>query len=193
MVKIKVLLGSSRPGRFGNQPAEWLMRLAQAHQDAAFELVDLKELNLPFLDEPVPPIMGKFEQPHSKKWSQLISESDGFLFITPEYNHSYSAVLKNAIDFLAREWFYKPVGLVSYGADAGGARATEHLRAVTGYLRMYDLGEFISIPNYWSQLDQDGKFQPTPAQDENAQKLLLSLVLWAKLMREGRQALSSAG
>src|SRR6187431_1169617 len=101
--------------------------LAQKRSDAKFELVDIKDFNLPLLDEPVPPSMGQYSKPHTKAWAAKIGSFDGYVFVTPEYNHGISGALKNAIDFLFAEWNNKGAGFVSYGG-AGGARAVEHLR-----------------------------------------------------------------
>ncbi len=192
MVHIKIIVGSSRPGRFGIQPAEWIHALAAKHQDAEFELVDLKEINLPFLDEAVPPLMGQYSQEHTKKWSELLTNSDGFIFVTPEYNHGPSAVLKNAIDFAAREWGYKPVSFVSYGADAGGVRAIEQLRQIVSQVRMYDLSDFVAIQNYWGQLNEKGEFVPNQEQITAAEKMLAQLIFWTQVMKDARANLPAS-
>jgi len=187
MLNIKIIIGSTRPQRFGVQPADWIFSLAKSHKDVKFELIDLKEVNLPMLDEAAPAAMNQYANEHTKKWANVIGESDGFIFVTPEYNHSFPASLKNAIDYLAREWYYKPVGFVSYGAAAGGTRAVEQLRSITGYLRMYGLGEQVAIPNYWGQLDDKGKFTPSESQEKAAQALLTELTFWAQQFKDGRQ------
>jgi len=192
MVSIKVILGSTRPGRFGIQPAEWIMKLSEQYgKQATFELVDLKEIDLPFLDVPTPPSMLPSNQnSHQEAWAKIIGEADGFVFVTSEYNHSYPATLKNAIDFLAHEWAHKPVAYVSYGADAGGVRAIEHLRGIAGWHKMYDLSEFVSFPNYFTGLDEKGMFQFTAAHEEKAHAMLKSLVFWSDQFKEARAKLS---
>src|SRR3954466_13263615 len=129
MTKIAIILGSTRPGRNGEAVAKWVLDIAKQRSDADYELVDLLDYNLPHLDEALPPAMGQYSQPHTKKWAEKIGSFDGFVFVPPEYNHSTSGALKNAIDFLAAEWNNKAAGFVSYGA-VGGARAVEHLRLV---------------------------------------------------------------
>jgi NAD(P)H-dependent FMN reductase len=191
MPLIKVIIGSTRPGRFGNQPAEWLMRLAKDHPDTTFELVDLKEINLPFLDEEKPALMGEYANAHTKAWSKVIDEADGFIIVNGEYNHTITPALINAIDFLAAEWRYKPVAFVSYGASAGGARALEHLRSVSGRLGMYDITDSVNIVNYWTQLNEAGTFQPTEEQDAIAHKLIENVSFWADHLKEGRKLLQS--
>src|SRR4051794_18675273 len=135
MTKIGIILGSTRPGRNGEQVAKWVEQIAQQRTDAEFELVDLLDYKLPHLDEAVPPSMadGQYSQPHTLEWARKIGSFDGFIIVTPEYNHSTSGALKNAIDFLFKEWNNKAVGFVSYGG-VGGARAVEHLRLIVGEL-----------------------------------------------------------
>ncbi len=112
---IAIIIGSTRPGRNGEAVAKWVCEIAQRRTDAEFELVDIKDFNLPLLDEPVPPIMGQYSKPHTKAWAARIGSFDGYVFVTPEYNHGVPGALKNAIDFLFREWNDKAAGFVSYG------------------------------------------------------------------------------
>src|SRR4029077_5559029 len=127
MIRIAIIIGSTRPGRNGEAVAKWVYKIAQKRTDAEFELVDIKDFNLPLLDEAVPPVMGQYSKPHTKTWAAKIGSFDAYVFVTPEYNHGTSGALKNAIDFLFAEWNNKAAGFVSYGS-AGGARAVEHLR-----------------------------------------------------------------
>src|SRR6201987_2204896 len=122
MLRIAIIIGSTRPGRNGEAVAKWVYEIAQKRSDAEFELVDIKDFNLPLLDEPVSPIMGQYTHQHTKTWSAKIASFDAYVFVTPEYNHGTSGALKNAIDFLYHEWVNKAAGFVSYGG-AGGARA----------------------------------------------------------------------
>lgn len=191
MNKIIILTGSTRPGRFNIQPAQWITEIAKKRSDIQVEMVDVQELNLPFLDEPVPPLMQQYSKPHTKKWSETVAGADGFIMVTPEYNHSFSAVLKNAIDYLYHEWNYKPVAFVSYGSLAGGARAVEHLRGVAGEIKMFDLKEQILIPNYWSNLNEEGKYQFTEAQEKEAEGILDSLTFWAGKMKAARAEMNT--
>lgn len=190
MINIKIIIGSTRPARFGIQPAEWVFELAKKQMDATFELIDLQDLNLPMLDEPVPAVAFQYTKDHTKKWSKMVDETDGFIFITPEYNHGTSAALKNAIDYLAREWGYKPASFISYGADAGGARAIEHLISVTTHLRMYPQSEHLIMPNYWTQMNKDGKFQPSDEQTQQVEKIIENTIFWAKGMKPLRAELA---
>ena len=122
MIRIAIIIGSTRPGRKGEAVAKWVYEIAQKRSDAEFELVDIKDFNLPLLDEPVSPIMGQYTHQHTKTWSAKIASFDAYVFVTPEYNHGTSGALKNAIDFLYHEWVNKAAGFVSYGGAGGSAR-----------------------------------------------------------------------
>lgn len=191
MTLIKIIVGSTRPNRFGIQPAEWIHELSKEHPEARFEIIDLAEVKLPFLDEPEPPLYGNYVHEHTKKWSKQIDEADGYIIITPEYNRGVSAALKNAIDFAAREWFYKPVAFVSYGAGGGGARAVEQLHNTFSWLRDYNMHDELHIRNYWTQVDDKGKFMPTDEQADAARRLLKHIVFWAERMKAPRAELKN--
>src|SRR4026207_932171 len=137
-LRISIISGSTRPGRNGEAVAKWVHEIAKKRTDAEFELVDIKDYNLPLLDEPLPPSMGQYSKDHTKRWAAKIDSFDGFIFVTPEYNHGISGALKNAIDFLFKEWNNKAAGFVGYGS-AYGARAVESLRLVMGELMVADV------------------------------------------------------
>lgn len=188
---VKVILGSTRPNRFGEQVAQWIMDLTKnSNNKVVYELIDLKEVNLPLLDEPIPAIHGQYSQSHTKAWAKIVDEADGFVIITAEYNFSIPAALKNAIDFLAAEWRYKPVAFVSYGASAGGARAVEHLRSSIANVGMFDLREQVLIPNYWEQLNKNGRFVPNQIQIEAAEKVIERIGFWSTFLKPARKQLS---
>src|SRR6201981_1134049 len=134
MTRIGIILGSTRPNRNGEQVAKWVYHFAAQRPDAEYELVDLRDYQLPHLDEPLPPSMGQYQNEHTKAWADKIASFDGFIMVTPEYNHSTSGVLKNAIDYLYAEWNNKAVGFVSYGGGRG-ARGGEPLRLAGGELQ----------------------------------------------------------
>lgn len=191
MLKIKVILGSVRPNRFGVQPANWIVEQGkQFANEASFELVDLKEINLPFLDEPAPPSsVEEYAHSHTKEWADVIADADGFIFVTSEYNHSIPASLKNAIDFLYKEWNYKPAALVSYGADAGGARAIEHLRGVLSWQKVFHISEHMILPEYYLNLDEQGNYKFTEQQEKKAHAMLKQLVFWTGEFKASRAKL----
>jgi NAD(P)H-dependent FMN reductase len=190
MVKIAIVTGSTRPGRFGEQPSRWLFDLAQKQGGAEFQLVDLEEQGLPLLDEPVPPAQHKYQHEHTKRWARLVDSLDGFVFVTAEYNHSIPAALKNALDYVWYEWHHKPAAFVSYGSAAGGARSVAHLRGVMGELKIYDLRDQLLMPEYWNRLDDEGRYQFSDREVEAAQDILRQIVFWAEEMKRSRERLA---
>jgi NAD(P)H-dependent FMN reductase len=143
-LKIGIIIGSTRPGRNGEQIARWALEQAQQRAGASYELIDLLDYNLPHLDEAIPASAGMYQNDHTKAWAAKIDSLDGFVFVTPEYNHSTSGALKNAIDFIYAEWNNKAAGLLSYGS-AGGTRAAEHLRLILGELQVADVRAQVSF------------------------------------------------
>jgi NAD(P)H-dependent FMN reductase len=135
MLKVGIIIGSTRPGRKAEAVAGWTYDIAAKRSDASFEVVDIAAFDLPLLDEAMPPIMNQYTKPHTKAWAEKIGSFDAFVFVTPEYNHSTSGALKNAIDFLYREWNDKAAGFVGYGG-VGGTRAVEQLRLVMGEIKV---------------------------------------------------------
>jgi NAD(P)H-dependent FMN reductase len=190
MHKLMIIIGSTRPQRFGPQVAKWITTEAEsivkADGNFTIDLVDLAEVNLPFLDEAMPAGFQKYTNQHTIDWSARVASADGFIFVSPEYNHSYSAPLKNALDYLAVEWAFKPLGLVTYGGHAGGVRAAEHLRSIAGELKMYDIRESVLVPHYWDYKDAEGNFVPTEDHRKSAQAMISQLIHWAKIMKTGR-------
>src|SRR5262249_27633569 len=134
-LKIAIILGSSRPNRVGGIVADWVSDMAGKRSDASFELIDLLDVGLPFLDEGLPPPAGQYANQHTRDWAARVASFDGFVIVTPEYNHSVPAVLKNALDFVYAEWNNKAAAVVSYGA-ASGIRAVEHLRLILAELQV---------------------------------------------------------
>src|SRR3954464_13486800 len=135
MLKVAIVVGTTRPGRKADAVARWVYDVARQHDDAEFEVVDIQAFDLPLLDEPLPPSLGQYSQPHTLAWAAKIAAFDAFVFVTPEYNHGPSGALKNAIDYLYREWNDKAAGFVGYGS-AGGTRAGEQLRLVMAELQV---------------------------------------------------------
>ena len=174
---LQVIIGSTRPGRVGKAVAEWVQAEAVAHGGFEVELVDLADVALPLLDEPNHPRFGKYINDHTKAWSATISRGDAFIFVIPEYNHSYSAAVKNALDYLHSEWQYKPVGLVSYGGVAAGTRAVQALKPVLTALKAVPLVESVNIP-FVTQFLHDGAFVPNETLSGSTKTLLDELVRW---------------
>lgn len=170
--KLEVIVGSTRPGRVGLPVAEWFVACAERHRSFELELVDLAEVGLPFMDEPNHPRLGRYTHQHTKRWSAIVGRADAFVFVMPEYNYGFNAPLKNAIDFLHQEWAYKPVGLVSYGGVAAGARAAQMIKQVVTTLRMYPLNLAVAIPFVAQLLDDEDRLQPNSVIDEAASAML---------------------
>ncbi|MEV6235448.1 NAD(P)H-dependent oxidoreductase [Lentzea sp. NPDC051838] len=173
MVKIGIILGSTRPGRRGEQVARWVAERAARRGDAEFEVVDLLDHPLPHLDE----LPGEYLHAHTRAWSQTITRFDGFVVVTPEYNHSAPAALKNALDFLRDEWRNKAIGFVSYGG-VGGARAVEQLRLVCGALDLADVAVQVTLP-LATEFENLATLKPGEHNVVALDKLLDQVVAWS--------------
>lgn len=159
MAHIQIIVGSTRPGRIGRKVADWFVSNADVPAGSTIEVVDLAEVNLPMLDEPKSAMMNQYSKDHTKKWAETVSKADGYVWVTPEYNHSTSAALKNAIDYLYKEWTYKPVAFVGYGG-MGATRAIEHLVNVASELSMFPLKHRYHILDVWAAINKDGSLKP---------------------------------
>ncbi len=185
MTKIGIILGSTRPGRNGEAVAKWVYDIASRRSDAEFELVDLLDYDLPHLDEAIPASQGMYANEHTKRWAAKIAELDGFVFVTPEYNHSTSGALKNAIDFLYGEWNNKAAGFVSYGG-VGGARAVEHLRLIMGELQVADVRAQVALSLY-TDFENFSSFKPGPQHEGTLGVVLDQTVSWTKALETVRK------
>ena len=169
---LQVIIGATRPGRIGPVIARWFSAIAVAHGGFSVELIDLVDVGLPMLDEPENPARGgTYHHDHTRAWSETVTRGDAFVFVVPEYNNSYNAATKNAIDFLYREWADKAVGMVSYGGNIGaGTRAVQALKPVFLSVRAFPVHESVNIPFVHTLLDADGVFTPgeTPVRAANA-------------------------
>ena len=190
MTRIGIILGSTRPNRNGEQVAKWVYDIASRRSDAEYELVDLRDYPLPHLDEPLPPSMGQYQNEHTKAWADKIASFDGFVIVTPEYNHSTSGVLKNAIDYLYAEWNNKAVGFVSYGG-VGGARAAEHLRLVAGELQMADVRQQVAL-SLLTEFENFSVFKPGDYNLAALDTLLDQVVAWSTALAPLRQPAATA-
>lgn len=189
MTRIAIIIGSTRPGRNGESVARWVLEHAEKRDGVEYELVDLAEWNLPHLDEPMPAAMGQYANDHTKAWAAKIAEFDGYLFVTPEYNHSTSGALKNAIDFVGSEWYNKAAGFVSYGVF-GGARAVEHLRLVLSQLQVATVSAFVGLS---LQHDfENWSLKPTAAQEAGLTPLFEQLESWSTALATVRESSAAA-
>ena len=152
--------------------------------DAEFEIVDIKDFNLPLLDEPVSPIMGQYNKPYTKVWAAKIGSFDGYVFVTPEYNHGISGALKNAIDFLFREWNDKAAGFVSYGG-AGGVRAVEHLRLVMAEVQVATVRNQVAL-SLFTDFENYTNFKPAAHHEKSVNQMLDQLIAWSGAMKSLR-------
>ncbi len=187
MINLSIVIGSTRPTRKGIVLAEWITSLAKENGQFHVKVLDLKNINLPFMNEQHHPRLKQYEYVHTQNWSREVDSSDAFIFVSPEYNYGYAAPLKNAIDYLFFEWQYKPVGFVTYGGISGGIRALQLIKPVVTALNMMPLVEAVNVPNFTKFIDKDGRFAATEDHGKTAQALLSSIVSWSgamKLLRE---------
>jgi NAD(P)H-dependent FMN reductase len=185
MLNVAIITGSTRPGRNGEAVARWVYEIAQRRGDAKFELVDIKDFNLPLLDEQMPPSLGQYSQPHTKAWAAKISEFDAFVFVAPEYNHGISGALKNAIDFLFREWNHKSAGFVSYGGHANGSRAVEQLRLVMAELHIADVRAQVLL-SLFTDFENFRVFKPAASRDAAVNAMLDEVLGWGGALKTYR-------
>jgi NAD(P)H-dependent FMN reductase len=157
----------------------------QKRTDAEFELVDIKDFNLPLLDEPMPPIIGQYSEPHTKTWAAKIGSFDGYVFVTPEYNHGVPGALKNAIDFLFREWNDKAAGFVSYGG-AGGARAVEQLRLVLAEVQIATLRNQVLL-SMFTDFENYSVFKPSPRHQASVNEMFDQVIAWGGALKTLRE------
>jgi NAD(P)H-dependent FMN reductase len=180
-LKIAIIVGTTRPGRKCEAVARWVHQIAQRRTDAEFAIVDLATFALPILDEPVPAMFGQYEHPYTKAWSAAIAAFDGYVFVTPEYNHGASGSLKNAIDFLYAEWADKAAGFVGYGYTLG-ARAIENLRLVMASLQVATVRPQVGL-SLFTDFEQGTVFKPIDAQEKNLSTVLDHVVAWSGALR----------
>jgi NAD(P)H-dependent FMN reductase len=181
VLSVGVIIGSTRPGRHGEAVARWVFEIARKRSDASFELVDIATYNLPHLDEPIPPSLNQYSKPHTLAWAKKIASFDAFVFVTPEYNHSTSGALKNAIDFLYAEWNNKVAGFVSYGS-AGGTRAVEHLRLVMAELQIATVRAQVAL-SLFADFENFATFKPLPHHEASVNAMLDQVVAWGGALK----------
>ncbi|RKG64268.1 NADPH-dependent oxidoreductase [Corallococcus sp. CA054B] len=184
MIKVAIVVGSTRPGRKADKVAAWVHDIAKKRSDATYELVDIQDFNLPLLDEPTPPSAGKYTQEHTKRWSETVEGYDAYIFVTPEYNHGTSGALKNALDYIYKEWNNKAAGFVGYGS-AGGVRAVEQLRLVAAELQMATVRAQVQL-FLSTDFEHYTVFKPDPAKEKQVNTLLDQVVSWGTALRTVR-------
>ncbi|MFD2414779.1 NADPH-dependent FMN reductase [Amycolatopsis pigmentata] len=182
---LAVIIGSVRPGRIGPAFATWFTEVATRHNAFDVTTVDLAEIGLPFHDEPNHPKTGIYLHEHTRRWSRIVDATDAFVLVTPEYNYGYSPVLKNALDYLHREWVDKPVAFLGYGGVGAGTRAIQQLKQVVTTLRMVPIFEAVTVPFAPRELGHDGQVVPNPDRDTAAHAVLDELARLTAKLRGG--------
>jgi NAD(P)H-dependent FMN reductase len=180
VLKLKVIVTSTRPGRIGLPVGEWFVEATKQHEVFEVELIDLATVNLPLFDEPNHPMSGHYEHDHTKEWSEIVQSADAFVFIMPEYNYFAPATMINAIDFLHHEWNYKPAGIVSYGGVSAGTRSAQSVKPLLASVKMMPSPEGVFIPFVNQFIDADThSFKANEGHTEAAERVLNELNKWA--------------
>ncbi|MBD7946017.1 NADPH-dependent FMN reductase [Psychrobacillus sp. FSL K6-2684] len=175
MLKIGIILGSTREGRLSPQVGNWVKELADKRGDAQYEIIDIADFKLPLLGEAGGDASG------AAAWSSRVADCDGFVFIVQEYNHSITGALKNALDYLRVEWNNKAAGIVSYGS-VGGARATEHLRGILGELLVADVRVHPAL-SLFTDFENGTDFKPAAVQADSVNQMLDQVIPWATALK----------
>lgn len=184
MLTLQIIVASTRPGRQGAAVGAWATEQARAHGKFEIEVVDLADVNLPFLDEPKHPRFAQYEHEHTKRWSATISRADAFVFVTPEYDFGPPASLINALQYLVKEWAYKPAGFVSYGGVSGGTRGVQITKSTVTSLKMMPMFEAVSIPFFTQYVQAEtGAFDPGDVQAKAAVVMLDELHRWTVALK----------
>src|SRR4051812_14044575 len=185
MNNLKIITSTTREGRKGIAVARWITELAK-EKGLNVELLDLAEINLPFMDEPNHPRLKKYQQEHTKKWSETIDSADAFIIVLAEYNFGFPAPIKNAIDYLYNEWMHKPVAFVSYGGVSGGLRSTQMLKQVVTAIHMVPVVDQVNIPFFANLINEKGVFVPTEIITKSAEVMLQELKRWTEILKQMR-------
>ncbi len=185
-LKLNVITVSTRPGRVGPSVAKWFSDFAAAHGKFDVRPVDLAEFALPVYDEPNHPVMQKYQHEHTKKWAASVAEADAYVFVTPEYNFNPPPAFYNALNYVFKEWNYKPAGFVSYGGASGGLRATQMAKQLVTTLKMMPMYEGVMVPMVAQLLDENKAFKSNELIDKSATAMLDELLKWATAMKPMR-------
>ncbi|MCB0877745.1 MAG: NAD(P)H-dependent oxidoreductase [Thermoleophilia bacterium] len=181
---LQIVIASTRPGRVGLPVGEWVAQAATSHGAFDVELVDLKQVDLPLLDEPNHPRQRRYEHDHTKAWSRRVEAADAFVFVTCEYNFGMPAPLKNAIDYLNQEWAYRPAAICSYGGVSAGLRASAQLKQVLQAVSVPVIQPAFSIPFVKQFISDDGqRFEPNDVLRDAAPPLFDELARWEQALR----------
>ena len=185
-MRVAIIIGSTRPNRKSAKVALWVFEQARERDDLDVELVDLADQGLPVFDEGIPPGAGKYERDHTKRWAALIDSFDGYVFVTPEYNHGIPGVLKNALDFIYAEWNDKVAGFVGYG-NTGGARSVEQLRLVMAELQVATVRSTVAL-SIFTDFDKENNFTPDERHLKKLGAMLDEVVKWGEALKSVRES-----
>ena len=183
---LHTVICSTRPGRVGLSVAQWFHEIARQHAAFDAKLVDLAEFNLPIYDEPKHPVLQQYEHEHTKRWSASVSAADAFVFVTPEYNYGPPPSLLNALNYVYKEWNYKPAAFVSYGGVSGGLRAVQVEKQTLTTLKMVPIVEAVVIQMVSQQMSE-GRFTAKEVQEKSAKPMLDELARWAEALKSLRK------
>ena len=189
MLKIGVIISSTRPARFADKPAQWLMNIATARTDASFELLDLRDFPMPFFNEVASSAYAPSQDEVALRWQKKVAAFDGYIVIAAEYNHAPTAVLKNALDYAYNEWIKKPIAFVGYGS-VGAARAIEQLRMIAVELQMAPTRTSVNIQgaDFFGAWQQGAALEDMSHLQPGVKNLLDELVWWGNTLKAGREA-----
>ena len=182
MPRLTIIIASVREGRGGEAVARWFIERARQHGKFDVQLADLRELNLPILNEPHHPRLKKYVHESTKQWSAIVDGSDAFVFVSAEYNYSTPPALVNALDTVYHEWTYKPVGFVTYGGISGGLRAMQMTRMMVTGFKMMPMVEAVNIP-FYTQFVQDGVFKANETHEKSVAPMLDELFRWSEALK----------
>lgn len=185
--QLNIIIGTTRPGRVGPVFAEWLEGVARSHGKFQPIITDIAAFNLPVYDEPRHPRLGQYEHEHTKAWSKAIDAADAFVFVTPEYNYFAAPAIVNAVDYLTREWAYKPAGFLSYGGVSGGMRSVQSVKPLLTTVKVMPIPEAVAIPMFQKAIDEDGVFQPADSIVTGAATMLDELHRWSEALKPMRK------
>lgn len=192
-LKLNIIIGSTRPGRVGPVIGQWLAEAAREHGQFDVELIDLADFGLHLLDEAAHPMAQQYANEPTKRWSKSVASADAFVFLTPEYDYFPPAALVNAVQVLAKEWSYKPAGVVSYGGVSGGLRSAQVLRQLLGNLNVYALTQPVPVPMFPQFIGEDGVFRPSEPMKDGVKGMFEELHKVASAMKPLRPETAQGG
>ncbi len=185
-LKLHTLICSTRPGRVGSAVANWFSDFAVEHSKFEVKLVDLADFDLPIYDEPHHPALQKYQNAHTLAWAASVIKADAYAFVTPEYNYGPPPSFVNALNYVYREWNYKPCGFVSYGGVSGGLRAVQMEKLLVTTLKMMPMVEGVMVPMVAQRIDEREAFESNELIDKSAKVMLDELFKWAEALKPMR-------